>query len=343
MGPNRIECSSEPRLHRSSMIWLERFYARVRLPFWIGTIVVGFLPFVAMVILIYSVLLPGLLGIIIASMPFFFIQILYWQFAAKRARKQIERLNEYSRSISQGNSAIGLDSLYGLKGELITWALIAAAVIPTYYSSTLQHYSLSVGQILLTALPWVYYAFFEGTFYWVWGYSMYSVHRMGKLPLKLKTFTQDRTLGLRPFASTSLVLTGIYIVAVGFFVLSVVFQGYASLAFMALFMGLFLIGFALFLFPLLSLRKKLLQSKREELAWIGPHYTRIMQRLKQLDVGFLDQRLVTELAAVKEIQSEIQRMRTWPFDTGIFVRLTAILLTVTAIVLSRIVTIALQP
>lgn len=83
------------------MIWLERFYARVRLPFWIGTIVVGFLPFVAMVILIYSVLLPGLLGIIIASMPFFFIQILYWQFAAKRARKQIERLNEYSRSISQ--------------------------------------------------------------------------------------------------------------------------------------------------------------------------------------------------------------------------------------------------
>src|SRR5438445_9844445 len=57
-----------------------------------------------------------------------------------------------------------------------------------------------------------YFFLILASFLWVYGYSMYAIHRAGKLPLRLKPFTEDRNLGLKPFGTTSLRLASIYAV-----------------------------------------------------------------------------------------------------------------------------------
>ena len=40
------------------------------------------------------------------------------------------------------------------------------------------------------------------------------------------------------------------------------------------------------------------------------------------------------MAVVDKVQRDVQQIRTWPFDTGIIARLLAIMISVTAILLS---------
>jgi len=64
---------------------------------------------------------------------------------------------------------------------------------------------------LLGLLPYVPSHFILATLFWTFGYSMYSISKIGSLPMTLKPYTQDRTLGLRPFASASFSFTIIYL------------------------------------------------------------------------------------------------------------------------------------
>jgi hypothetical protein len=101
--------------------------------------------------------------------------------------------------------------------------------------------------------------------------------------------------------------------------------------------ALFVPGFAIFLLPLASVRRKLLEAKRAELSWVNPRYTKIMKQVRAQSDRAIDPSLAAELTAVKELQRDAQQIHTWPFDIAIVVRLAAIILSVVAILVSRIV------
>src|SRR3989454_12607167 len=55
-----------------------------------------------------------------------------------------------------------------------------------------------------------YFFLVTASFLLVYGYSMLVIYRAGNLPLELKSFTEDRTLGLAPFGTISLRLASVY-------------------------------------------------------------------------------------------------------------------------------------
>ena len=102
-------------------------------------------------------------------------------------------------------------------------------------------------------------------------------------------------------------------------------------------MSLMLLGLALFLLPLLSLRNKLVHVKTRELGWISPLYVRIVQKMKSENNPQIDEKLARDLGVIDKIQRDIHQIRTWPFDAGIIARLLSLtILPVTLTVLARL-------
>ena len=96
--------------------------------------------------------------------------------------------------------------------------------------------------------------------------------------------------------------------------------------------GLILAGVAMFFLPLLSIRKRLQEAKRQELSWVTPHYTTIIEKLKEQisktpteESANETKTLADELTMVRQIQQDIQKIQSWPFDLGVVSRLATVL------------------
>ena len=96
--------------------------------------------------------------------------------------------------------------------------------------------------------------------------------------------------------------------------------------------GLILAGVALFFLPLLSIRKRLQEAKRQELSWVTPHYTTIIEKLKEQisksprgDSTNETKALADEVTMVRQIQQDVQKIQSWPFDLGVVSRLATVL------------------
>src|SRR5438093_167988 len=109
---------------------------------------------------------------------------------------------------------------------------------------------------------------------------MYSISKIGSLPMTLKPYTQDRTLGLRPFASASFSFTIIYL-ALATLIVSLGSGGGEILLHLEL-LALFLypLGILFFLLHLWSLHRKLMEARAAEFRWLEPRATSVLQRLK---------------------------------------------------------------
>ena len=151
---------------------------------------------------------------------------------------------------------------------------------------------------------------------------MIAIYKMGRLPLKLKIFTEDRTLGLKPFANISLHLITLYVMAI---LLTFPIFLYPNSA-VELSLTIFLIpGLFFFLIPLFGLHKKMRKARDEKSAMIGVRHSRIMNEVESMGEGPLNERVVNELLAIDVIKREIHQMHGWPFDIGTIARLSGVL------------------
>lgn len=314
------------------------------MPFWVGAVTVGGVLFPAMVFASY--LVAGVWGDLFPSQQnpgvlFDLIAGLSAQFAAVHAARRLEQLRKLSESLSEEAAKVNLQLLYRLRGILPVWILGATIVGGAFVVSGFPaNYSLL--QRVLMVSPYAYWWFFMATFIWIWMYSMYKVYRIGKLPMKLAPFTEDRFLGLKPFGAASLRLTAIYIVVFSTASLPSVIVGIAplpGLLFIAIF---FLLAPILFLLPLLPLHAKLLAAKRELSAIVGPRYTLAFDHFRKGESNPSDEKTVIEFVAIDKIQRDIQQIHSWPLDTGILVRLTAVILSVIAIMITKILSVVFR-
>ena len=163
-----------------------------------------------------------------------------------------------------------------------------------------------------------YLRFLQATFLWTLGYSMYLIYRWGKLPIKLRSFAEDKTLGLNIYGRTSLLFVTLYITAMLLTFPVFVYKDGAVMLSEAIFS---LLGLAIFLVPLFNLRKRLVEAKYEKLAWIKRRHKRAIEAIESCGDGPIDTTLVNELIAVDNIRSDLQRISSWPFNAGVVVRL----------------------
>lgn len=270
-------------------------------------------------------------GIPIVSLPLLILNVAYLLGALQLIRTRVLRLRDYTRTLGAEPGRNGLGGLSNLKAISALWAvlLVSSSIFfdPLVFG---LHYSLY--QSLLRLVVTGYLRFIQATFLWVLGYSMYSIYRWGKLPIKLKSFTEDRSLGLNPYGRASLLFVTLYVFAVLLTFPAFVYLTEAVLLSQTIF---FLLGIVIFAGPLLGLRKKLVKARNEKLEWIQARHRRVMERIESSDEGPIDPSLVNELIAIDSIRKDLQQIHTWPFNAGILARLvTVVVLPLTVVILA---------
>lgn len=306
----------------SSKLWFELLYARFGLPFWTGVLLVGFLPPLFLTLLGYYTygVKTDFTGGISLGVPLLLANVVYVLFSTRYIRCRLERLEEYAVSMGAGKSRVRTSYLGDFRPVVATWIVLLAASVFVLEPVFNPDYSLL--QDLLRGLLYSYMRLLQGTFLWVFLSSMVAIYKMGRLPLRLKVFTDDRTLGLKPFANTSLHLITIYVVAI---LLTFPIFLYPNFA-VELSLTIFLVpGLFFFLVPLFGLHKKMSEVRAEKSALIGLRHNRVMGDVEAAGQGPLGEGLVNELLAIDAIKREIHQMHEWPFDIGTVARLTGIL------------------
>ncbi len=310
------------KLDDSSKLWFERLFTRVGLHFWAGVLFLGFLPTLVLTLLGYYTygVKTDFTGDLPLGVPLLLANIIYILSSSIYIRRRVEGLEQYAVSIGADKSRIRTSYLNDFRPVVATWAVLLAAGVLVLESFFNPGYSLV--QDLLRELLYSYMRLLQATFLWVFLASMVAIYRMGRLPLRLKVFTDDRTLGLKPFASTSLHLITIYVIAI---LLTFPIFLYPSFA-VELSLTTFLVpGLFFFLVPLFGLHKKMSEVKSEKSASIGLRHSRVMGEVEAAGEQPLGEGVVNELLAVDAIKREIHQMHDWPFDIGTVARLTGIL------------------
>lgn len=311
-----------PPSDTNSKLWYERLYSKLGLPFWAGVIIVGYLPPLILTLVGYYFygVKTDFTGEISLGVPLLLANIVYVLFSCKYIRHRVNDLGRYSVTMGVEPLSIRSGYLTDFQPVLVTWIVLLAISIlvlepifnPVY--SPLQN--------VFRELLYSYTRLLQATFLWVFLSSMVAIYRMGQLPLKLKIFTDDRTLGLEPFANTSLHLITLYVIAI---LLTFPIFLYPNAA-VELSLTIFLVpGLFFFLIPLLGLHKKMRKARDEKSAIIGLRHSRIMKEVEATGEGPLNERLVNELLAIDAIKREIHQMHEWPFDIGTVARLSGIL------------------
>src|SRR3989441_5281739 len=177
-----------------------------------------------------------------------------------------------------------------------TWVLLLSAGVLVLEPIFNPGYSLL--QNLLRELLYSYSRLLQATFLWVFLSSMVAIYKVGRLPLQLKVFTADRTLGLKPFANTSLLLITIYVFAI---LLTFPIFLYPNFA-VELSSTIFLVpGIFFFLVPLFGLHKKMQEVRNEKSALVGLRHSRVMSEVEAGGAA-LGEGLVNGLLAIDAIK-----------------------------------------
>ena len=185
--------------------------------------------------------------------------------------------------------------------------------------------SLAVATLALSSVVWTF-----------WSISL-GIHRFGQAPLALRPYYEDPFLGLKPLGALSLSLAFSYFGFIGLFLLVlsaspgtpttadvVGVGGFLS--------GLVVLGLVLFFLPLRGLHRRMVDEKRQEMTRLRPKLSPIYEGGS--DHGPQD---VAHLIRVDMMDRKVAAMAIWPYDVGILGRLSAITLSVTAILISRII------
>ena len=281
-----------------------RFYTAIRLPLWIGVIVLGVLPIYlgfAVGHLLDGTFLLNFSGDV-SVVPLLIVSV----FAANYILKRMKETIGYAKLICVGPVSDGpITGLCSLKHVVPVWIVLSLLLgvlislggtpVSSYFSLALQ---LGVSE---------YAMLIASTLVWVFSYSMYSINQLGKLPMKLKTFGEDRTLGLRPFGLASFRITLVYLVAASVFVLVLVIGGIPFPYDVSL-LSFLVLAIPFFVLSLRNLHRKLVNAKVQEATWITQRYASKSEAIKESRDSRLDEAVKSDFVTIRQIQQDLQQV-----------------------------------
>ncbi|QQG48776.1 MAG: hypothetical protein HY247_00165 [archaeon] len=217
-----------------------------------------------------------------------------------------------------------------LKPMLVVSAVLGLASVEYVYSLL----GLATGPLMeiYVAVSNTVVSVVFGVFVWVYFRTLWGLYRLGKEDLKLTSAEVDPMLGVRPIGSISFTLFISY-TAVILFVGAVVVI-IADPFSIAAVLVLEVVGAIMLFLPLNSVHKMMLAGKRQERRRIAEGLARVSGPAGDADSLLRDIKEVQMLQLRRDMVSAVP---TWPFDTGVLGRFTAIVLSVVAILLSRII------
>jgi hypothetical protein len=228
-----------------------------------------------------------------------------------------------------------------------TPVIILAAILGTWllalYASSgilLPVPSAIVGTIIIVYLNSLSFT----TYLWEFATASLGLHRLGGSSLKLGSFLEDRMMGSKPMGSLALYLTIPYYG--GLLLTDLLLSTFlpSSISGTIVFIALLLLGIALFFLPLNSIHAKMQAEKRRLMQELVARYPRLKQNpsspretatLDDVNAGLAR---LTDLQEVEMLDRKITSLPTWPFDIQVVSKFITIVLSVTAVLLSRLIT-----
>jgi len=299
-------------------LWFDRAVLALKLPRWIGVCTVGAVP--AALLWYWGIetkIATDFTGVPIVSLPLLLANVVFLLGATSLIRSRISELRDHTVSLGGKPALDQVGLLSNWKGVAAVWGALMAAtwvVFDPYVFNLYYPPYQELQRVLVTS----YLRLIQATFLWVLGCAMYLILSWGKLPIKLRSFTEDRTLGLNAYGRASLLFVTLYIAAMLLTFPVFVYNSGAVMWSQAVFS---LVGLLIFLGPLLSLRKRLLEAKAERLTWIQRRHSRVIESIESSGDGPIDPALVNELIAIDSIRNDLVKISGWPFNTGVFVKL----------------------
>src|SRR5467141_2525812 len=177
-----------------------------RLPFWLGAVIVSFVPTKILSTIDYVLAPPqGIGNLIIDDALFLSLIMLYFLYAMRYITRRINRLGDYVKGMNLGNTALHLGTSYRLSRVLLVWIILLGII------TLLSPIPSTIEKVALEQIPvFAYFFLILALFLWTYSSSMLAIYRAGKLPFQLKPFTEDRILGLKPFGTASMRLASVY-------------------------------------------------------------------------------------------------------------------------------------
>ena len=273
------------------------------------------------------------------SLPLLLVNVVFLILASELIRARTLQLEAYTESLGAEVENSQFGKLASLKGILLVWVLllcVTSLVLDPYVYNLYYTPLQAVMRLGVTG----YLRLIQATFLWTLGCSMYLIYKWGKLPIRLRSFAEDRTLGLNIYGRASLLFVTLCIIAM---LLTFPIFVYKSEAVVWSEAAFSLLGLAIFVVPLFSLRERLVGAKKEKLAWITRRHARAIESIESCGDGPIDAVLVNELIAVDRIRTDLQHISGWPFNTGVVVRLiTVVFLPLLLVLISVYLTRALN-
>lgn len=180
-----------------------------------------------------------------------------------------------------------------------------------------------------------------GTALWVYGTALWGLYRLGRGPLRLKPFYEDRTMGLRPLASLSLSLSFAYFVLLLIMVL-MLFIGPVRPEYVGTVIALLLLGLALFFLPLIGAHARMKQEKEALQAVIRERWRDVLAR-NLAPPGISNPRspagadVDDAVVTLEALERKVNAVPTWPFDLSILGKLGVMALPVLAGLVTQLV------
>ena len=302
-------------------LWFESAATAVRLPLLVGICLVGLVPATLLWYVGISIrIATDFTGFPPVSLPLLTVNVVFLILASQLIRIRTVQLENYTESMGVELENNRFGRLTSLKGILVVWLLllcVTSLVIDPYVYNLYYTPLQAAMRLAVTG----YLRLIQATFLWTLGYSMYLIYKWGKLPIRLRSFAEDKTLGLNIYGRASLLFVTLYIAAM---LLTFPVFVYNSEAVMWSQAAFSLLGLAIFLVPLFSLRRRLIEAKNEKLAWITRRHSRAIESIESCGDGPIDTTLVNELVAVDRIRTDLQRISGWPFNAGVVVKLVTV-------------------
>jgi hypothetical protein len=172
------------------------------------------------------------------------------------------------------------------------------------------------------------------TLAWVAGSILLGLHRLGGMPLKLKPFEIDRSLGLRKLGA--LAFTPLLLYAAGT-IPAVFLRGPTQIEDAIINIGVLFVIVVLLFASLVRLRRQLIAAKAQHLAWAHELYALALAPVRSAASGETLGAQAAVLQAAESLERRAAVIQEWPFDEGILRGIVAIVTSVSTALVVRLI------
>ena len=177
-----------------------------------------------------------------------------------------------------------------------------------------------------------------GSVLWLFGAGLWSLSTFGRLRLKLKSCFEDSMLGTRELGSLSSSFSIPYFLGLALFTGQMTLGGFAGQTSLVNTISLLILipmGIILFIAPLVSTHRRMLEAKNVETAVADKQMAELIGRIRE--TGEEDDRNVIRLLLLETVERKTKGIKTWPIDNQLIERLAIIATSVTAVLLAQII------